>query len=160
MTAGSAAAIAGAICAAAAALEGLGAGSGVRSRLEALRQPAHSPPFAGWVVIGIAYYAICFAVLFRVLRLPASQSRAAALAATVGLLLGNALWSYAFFRRGSLAAGVAVLTGYAALAVILEALLVRLDGVAAGVFLVYVLYLGYAIRWLRSLRRLNAAARG
>ena len=41
----------------------------------------------------------------------------------------------------------------------LEALLVRLDTPAAGVFLVYVLYLVYAVWWLRSLRRLNAAPR-
>ena len=159
MTPSGAAASAAAICLAAAALEGVCAGRGVRRRLEDLRQPAHSPPFAGWVVIGIAYYAISFAVLVRLLRLEPSTLRAAALAAAIALLLGNAFWSYAFFRRGSLAAGVAVLTGYTLLAVVLEGLLLRLDTPAAGVFLVYVLYLVYAVWWLRSLRRLNAAPR-
>ena len=81
MTPSGAAPLAAAICLAAAVLEGLYAGRGVRTRLEALRQPAHSPPFAGWVVIGIAYYAISFAVLFRLLRLEPSTLRAAALAA-------------------------------------------------------------------------------
>jgi tryptophan-rich sensory protein len=160
MTAGPAAAAAGAICLGAAALEGLCAGPGVRGRLGTLRQPAHSPPFAGWVAIGIAYYAICFVVLFRLLRLPPSGPRTAALVATLALLLGNALWSYAFFRRGRLAAGAAVLTGYASVAVVLEALLMRMDRVAAGGFLVYLLYLVYAVWWLRSLRRLNPAPRG
>ena len=155
MTAGGAAASAAAICVGAAALEGLCAGPGVRGRLEALRQPAVSPPFAGWVAIGIAYYVICFTVLFRLLRTEPSTRRAAALAATAVLLAANAAWSLAFFRWKSLGAGAAILLAYAALAVGLESLLIGIDGTAAGVFAVYVVYLGYAIWWLRSLRRLN-----
>jgi tryptophan-rich sensory protein len=127
----------------------------VRGRLEALRQPAYSPPLAGWVAIGIGYYLICFAVLFRLLRAEPSARRTAALAAIAALLAANALWSLAFFRKKSLAAGFAILLAYAALAVGLEALLLALDGTAAAAFGVYVLYLGYATWWLRSLRRLN-----
>jgi tryptophan-rich sensory protein len=155
VTAGPAAAYAGAICLAAAVLEGLCAGRGVRSRLENLRQPAFSPPFSAWVAIGIGYYAICFTVLFRLLRLDPSPARAAAIALTVAVLAANAAWSLAFFRSKRLGAGMLVLLPYTALAVVLEGLLMGLDRMAALVFALYVLYLGYAAWWLRSLRRLN-----
>lgn len=155
MTAGAAAAFAAAICLGAAGLEGWCSGPGVRRRLAELRQPEFSPPFAAWIAIGMAYYLIGFVVLFRLLRTDPSARRTAALAATAALLAANALWSLAFFRRRSLGAGASILAAYAALAVILEALLIGLDRTAAAVFAAYVLYLGYAVWWLRSVRRLN-----
>ncbi|MGI8431420.1 MAG: hypothetical protein ACR2MW_03905 [Chthoniobacterales bacterium] len=44
---------------AAAALEGVLAGRGVRERLAELWMPAYSPPFCLWLVIGAFYYTIC-----------------------------------------------------------------------------------------------------
>jgi tryptophan-rich sensory protein len=155
VTAGAAAASAAAIRLGAAGLEGWCAGRGVRRRLAELRQPPLSPPFAAWVAIGMAYYLICFLVLFRLLRKDAATLRTAALASMIVLLVANALWSLAFFRRRSIGAGVSILAAYAALAVGLEAMLIELDRIAAALFAAYVVYLGYAVWWLRSVRRLN-----
>ena len=55
------------ICAAAAVLEGVLAGEGVRQRLARLRMPPYSPPFALWLVIGFLFYAMCFVILRHVL---------------------------------------------------------------------------------------------
>lgn len=156
MTTAVAAASAAAICLGAAALEGWCAGPGVRRRLEELRQPRFSPPFTAWVAIGIAYYVIAFVVLLRLLRADPSRRRNAALAAIVVVLAANALWSLAFFRWRRMGAGAAILLAYGAAALVLEALLIGLDTVAAAVFALYLVYLFYAVWWLRSLRRLNS----
>ena len=146
------------ICIAAAALEGLLAGRGVKRRLERLRQPHRSPPLAVWVGIGLAYYVICFIVLSRLLPRPPSTPRSAALALMLLLLVGNALWNLVFFRLENLRASVAGLMAYAAVAVMLSVLLARLDPVSFWVFLPYLLYLPYATWWLLSMRRLNRGA--
>jgi len=144
-----------AICLGAATLEGLFAGPGVKERLSGLRQPPHSPPFAIWVAIGLCYYVICFVVLTRLIGSPPSLGRGAAVALVVTLLIGNAVWNLAFFRRGDLDTSVVILKGYVAVAVALAILLVLVDLVAAWVFLPYLVYLAYATWWLLSLRRLN-----
>ena len=54
------------ICASAAVVEGVLAGSGVRHQLAQLRMPPYSPPFALWLVIGFLFYAMCFVILRHV----------------------------------------------------------------------------------------------
>ncbi|MET0754404.1 MAG: tryptophan-rich sensory protein, partial [Pyrinomonadaceae bacterium] len=56
------------ICIVAAVLEGLFAGKDVKAFLADLRSPRFSPPFWVWAIIGVLYYAICFIILFRILR--------------------------------------------------------------------------------------------
>ena len=56
------------ICTAAAVLEGVLAGEGIRQRLAQLRMPPYSPPFSLWFVIGFLFYAMCFVILRHVLR--------------------------------------------------------------------------------------------
>ena len=143
------------ICGAAAALEGLFAGRGVRARLQQLRQPRHSPPFGLWVGIGFVYYVICGILLIRLFGLSRSPLRTAAVGALLLLLLGNAFWNLTFFRLRNLPASVAVVRAYAAVALALEVFLCRLDPPSAWVFVPYLVYLVYAIWWMRSLRRLN-----
>lgn len=142
------------ICVAAAGLEGMLAGSGVRQRLAALRMPAYSPPFAVWLVIGAAYYAICFVVLRHLL--PGGFTLALVLLVLV--LLANALWSVLFFRWRDLRASFIAFVPYAVLVAALVLLLWRHYPLGAVLFMGYCAYLLYATWWGYRLWVLNATA--
>lgn len=148
-----------AICVAAAALEGIFAGRGVKLRLAQLRQPPHSPPFAVWVGIGLIYYFICFVVLWRLIDSTPSPLRLAGLALVVALLIGNATWNLVLFRHRNVEASAIVAVVYAVLALAVAILLILVDPVSAWVFLPYLIYLAYATWWVLALRRLNRKAR-
>ena len=145
-----------AICAAAAALEGVLAGRGVRDRLAELRLPRYSPPIALWFVIGGLFYAVCFTVLYRLFLLPASGSRTAALALILGVMLMNALWNLIFFRMRDPFLSFVGFLPYVLLVLALLAVLLGLDRTAAWVLLPYVLYLVYATAWGYGVWRRNA----
>jgi tryptophan-rich sensory protein len=147
------------ICLGAAALEGLLAGGGVRRRLAELLQPRYSPPFGVWVGIGICYYVICFIVLARLIDAARTPLWLATFFLIVALLVGNALWSFVFFRLRNLEASAVITVVYVPVALGLAVLLSRLDSVAVWILLPYLLYLPYAIWWVLSLRRLNSKAR-
>jgi translocator protein len=144
------------LCAAGAALEGLCAGPGTRTRLEELRLPRFAPPFAAWIVIGGLYYAICFAVLDRLLRGGIGDgAREVALGLAALLLVGNAGWNWFFFRRQALRASFVYSLGYAAVAVCFAAALFRADPISGWIFVPYLVYLVYGTWWGYSLWRLN-----
>jgi len=104
------------VCIAGAGAEALLAGPGVRQRLEQLRQPPMSPPFAVWMVIGGAYYVICFTLLFRLFRGEWREGIGALAVASVVLLMSlNALWNLYFFRRRDLRGSFRVSLIYASL---------------------------------------------
>ena len=146
------------ICLAAATLEGGLAGSGVRQRLAELRMPRYSPPFALWMAIGIAYYAICFVVLRRLLASPAfTPAVVAAIVLLLLVLLVNALWNVLFFRWRNLQASFVIFIPYALLVVSLGACLLRTDRYGAALFLGYCVYLVYATWWAYRLWLLNKA---
>jgi tryptophan-rich sensory protein len=146
------------ICLAAATLEGALAGSGVRQRLAELRMPRYSPPFALWIAIGIAYYAICFVVLRRLLTRPSfTPTVVAAITLLLLVLLVNALWNVLFFRWRNLRASFVVFIPYALLVISLGACLFRTDRFGAALFLGYSLYLLYATWWAYRLWLLNKA---
>jgi tryptophan-rich sensory protein len=151
----SSAAIALAICAAGAALEGLTAGTGVRQRFAELRLPRYSPPLALWVAVGILYYAVCFIVAYRLLRGSLDPVRSFPLALLLALMLANALWNYLFFRCKTLAASATAFLPYGLLALVLFISLLGVDRVASWAFLLYLIYLPYAAWWLFALRRAN-----
>ena len=144
-----------AICLVAAVLEGLFAGRGVKLRLAELRQPPHSLPFGAWVVIGLAYYLICFVVLTRLLDSTISPLRWLAFALVVTLLIGNAAWNLAFFKHRNMEASAIVSMAYAAVALSAAVLLAFVDSVSALVFLPYLVYLAYGTWWVLTLRKLN-----
>jgi benzodiazapine receptor len=143
------------ICIAAAALEGALAGGGVRRRLAQLRMPPYSPPFALWLVIGAAYYAICLVVLRHLLAHPFTPSVVAALVLLTLVLLGNALWSVLFFRWRDLRASFVAFIPYGVVVAALVALLAAIYPVGAVLFLCYCLYLAYATWWGYRLWLLN-----
>jgi tryptophan-rich sensory protein len=145
------------ICLAAAALEGVLAGSGVRQRLAVLRMPRFSPPFALWLLIGLAYYGICFVVLRHLLAAgEVGAASRAALALLFLVLIANALWSILFFRRRDLRASFIAFIPYAVLVIALALVLSRIYLLGAALFMCYCLYLVYAAWWGYRLWLLNA----
>jgi tryptophan-rich sensory protein len=139
------------ICIGAAALEGVLAGSGVRQRLAALRMPQYSPPFPLWLLIGVAYYTICFIVLRQLL----AGSFTLPLVLLVLVLLANAFWSILFFRWRDLRASFIAFIPYAALVAALVLLLIRSYPFGAVLFTCYSAYLIYATWWGYRLWLLN-----
>jgi tryptophan-rich sensory protein len=152
-----AAVIAGLICLLAAGAEGLFAGPGARARLATLRQPPLSPPFGVWVSIGLAYYGICFTLLYRLLRSGLPNHTYVLAVGLLGLLLCiNAVWNYFFFRRRDLRGSLLLNIPYAVTAIGLVLVLVRIDAGSAWVFAPYLIYLAYAIYYCYATWRMNA----
>jgi tryptophan-rich sensory protein len=144
------------ICIAAAALEGALAGSGVRQRLAALRMPPYSPPFVVWLLIGLAYYVICFVVLRHLLASGPGNFAGIALALLIVVLLANALWNVLFFRRRDLRASFIAFIPYAGVVVVLAFSLSRIYPFGAALFMCYCIYLLYATWWGYRLWLLNS----
>ena len=145
-----------AICAVAAALEGLFAGKNVKPRLAKLRFPPFAPPLWLWAVIGVVYYLICFAILFRLLRYSDNSTmRYTSLALLLFVMALNAFWNYVFFRRENLRASFFLGVFYSLVAVALFVCLYGLDFVAAAVLIPYLIYLAYAFYWGAGLVKLN-----
>lgn len=134
-----------AICSVSVALEGFFAGGGIKARLAELRVPRYAPPLWGWILIGGFYYVICFAVLYRLFAIPEGVWLWRWALVLLGCLMFlNALWNYFFFRTRNLFHAYVIGFPYALIAVVLFALLLRLDR-TAGFFLVpYLLYLFFA----------------
>jgi tryptophan-rich sensory protein len=136
-----------AICAAAAGLEGLCAGSGVKAYLESLRAPKYSAPLAVWYAIGGLYYATFGFVLYRLLVHATDALSRGTLVLVVAMMLANALWNLILFRARNLF--VAFVTGSAAplLDLALFLCLLRLDSQAALALVPYLIYRVYAVWW-------------
>ncbi|HXV14182.1 MAG TPA: tryptophan-rich sensory protein [Candidatus Krumholzibacteria bacterium] len=144
------------ICMVSAVLEGVMAGRGVRSRFRELRLPSYSPPMKVWSVIGIAYYLICYVILYRLLGAGVSgQRHQAAFLLLMVLMVVNAGWGYLFFRRKDLRASFLVFVPYGALALVLAFLLAGIDRASALLLILYLGYLAYAAWWAYRVWRLN-----
>ena len=144
------------ICAIGAALEALFAGSGIKQRLANLRQPSFAIPFWGWMMIGGFYYAICFAVLYRLFLLPPAPARSVAFALLGTMMFVNALWNYFFFRTRNLLHAYLLGLFYNAIALSLFfLLLLRIDDLAAVCLFPYLAYLCYANFWGYRIWKLN-----
>lgn len=145
-----------AVCAMAAALEGVCAGNNVKPYFAQLKWPRYSAPLWVWYIIGAVYYAIFFFVIFRLLTLEKeSLLNSATLALIIFMMAANALWNYIFFRARKLF--LAFMTGSMApvFDVALFICLVRLDSVAAWSLVPYLLYRVYAVYWGYALWKLN-----
>ena len=145
------------VCLAGVGAEALFAGPGVRERLRELRQPRLSPPFAVWMVVGGAYYVICFVLLFRLFRADWSGGvRALALLCLVLLMSLNALWNLYFFRRRDLRGSFVVSVVYGLIALALTVTLSRLGDGSVWVFAPYQIYLVYGAYYGYATWRLNS----
>ncbi|HYW72048.1 MAG TPA: TspO/MBR family protein [Pyrinomonadaceae bacterium] len=143
-------------CIVAAGLEGICAGTEVKSFFANLKSPAYSPPLWLWYIIGGLYYATFFMVLIRVLT---SDGNSALMNTTLALvatmMVANALWNYLFFRAHKLLASVVVTFLAPVLDVSLFICLFRLDQIAAWLLVPYLLYRLYSLWWAYGLWKLN-----
>jgi tryptophan-rich sensory protein len=144
------------VCASAAVLEGALAGRGIRARFAELQLPRFSPSLAAWVLIGGAYYIMCFAILYRLLAsgLP-SRSHTAAFMLLLMLMVANAAWGVLFFRSKNLRASFLAFVPYGFLALVLTLVLASIDSTSALLLAPYLAYLGYALWWAHRVWVLN-----
>lgn len=135
--------------------EALLAGNHVREHLRQIKQPSPSPPMWMWVAIGLAYYVICYTILFRLFSRGSDSVRNVAVGLLILILAANAFWNYLFFRAKNFFACLVFSLGYGVLVVALLLLLAKVDRPSAFVLLPYVAYLIYAGRLQYSIWRLN-----
>lgn len=144
------------VCLLAVIAEGLLAGGNVREHLRQIKQPRASPPMWLWIAIGLAYYIICYTILFRLFSLGRDGMRNVAVGFVLMILAANAFWNYLFFRAKNFFACLVLSLGYGVLVVALLMMLARIDRTSAFVLLPYVAYLTYAGRLQYSIWRLNS----
>jgi len=156
MSAGFAIAYSLAVCAGAAALEGICAGRTVKKFFSELRFPRFSPPLWVWSIIGGAYYVIFGFALFRLLRRGVGGSLAVfAVALIIWMMLLNALANYVIFRARNLYLAFVAGAIFPIFDIALLLCLFRLDNPAAWSLFPYMAYRLYAIWWGYSVWRIN-----
>jgi tryptophan-rich sensory protein len=141
------------VCIAAAGVEGLCAGRDPMGQLKALKQPAWSPPTWVWVLIGIAWYGICFVGLVRLLPFWPEQKLPVIL--LVALLLANGAANIPLFRLRRLDLALAFFVPYWVLLAAFMRASYPLDRLTCGLFAAYAVYQIYAAVWGYALLRMN-----
>ncbi|MEP6686645.1 MAG: tryptophan-rich sensory protein [Verrucomicrobiota bacterium] len=150
---------AGIICLAAAALEGICAGTGIKDYFRRLKWPSYSPPLLAWYAIAAGYYAILFICAYRILvRSTTLPFRNIAFALLLCVVFLNAIWNLLFFRAKNLAATFVLSVCYSVVVVALWYCLSQFDCIAAAAIGVYGLYLIYANIWSYRLWRSNVGS--
>lgn len=141
------------ICVAAAALEGLCAGRNPMSQLKSLRQPSWSPPTSVWVLIGIAWYVICFIGLVRLL--PQWPQEPFPLILLLKLMALNALANIPMFRMRRLDLALAFFLIYWPVLAAFLWFVSPVDFLTFILFMVYAAYQLYAAAWSYQLWKMN-----
>ncbi len=141
------------ICVVAAALEGLCAGRDPLGQLGALRQPSWSAPAWLWVLIGIAWYAICFVALVRLL--PLWPHEPFPLIFLLMLMALNALANIPMFRMRRLDLALAFFAIYWPVLAAFLWFVYPLDAPTFVLFMAYSVYQLYAAAWGYQLWRMN-----
>lgn len=141
------------ICLAAAAFEGLCAGRDPMAQLKTLRQPSWSPPTWAWVLIGIAWYGICFLGLVRLL--PFWPEHKLPVILLVALLLANGAANIPLFRLRRLDLALMFFAPYWALLAVFMLAANPLDRLTCALFTAYAVYQVYAAAWGYQLLRMN-----
>jgi tryptophan-rich sensory protein len=145
-----------AVCAAGMASEAALAGRAANAIMRSLKQPTWALPPWAWYFIGLAYYAACFASLYRVENGDfSSGARWSCLALVIAVMTANAAWNFIFFRRRNLRLSFYFFLPYTILVVVLVCALSRLDWVGAVIFAIYLVYLPYALIWSHRIWKLN-----
>ncbi|MFY9620603.1 MAG: TspO/MBR family protein [Pyrinomonadaceae bacterium] len=144
------------ICLVAAVLEGLCAGKNVKSYFATLQFPPYAAPLGVWYGIGFVYYAIFFALIFRILRHEGDFGlRVGTLSLIIFMMAVNALWNYVFFRARNLFISFVAASLFPVLDIALLLCLIRFDSVAAWALVPYLLYRLYAVWWGYALWKMN-----
>lgn len=113
--------------------------------MKKLRQPSWALPMAAWYVVGVSYYAMCFAIVYRITA--SGKEVAVPLALIAGMMLANAGWNLIFFRLRALRWSLWFYAPYILLVAVLIYALWSIDKVSASLLLVYSAYLPYALVW-------------
>jgi len=150
-------AIALAICVAAALVEGLCAGRDPMAQLKLTRQPSWSPPSWVWICIGIAWYAICFIALVRLVSL--WPDHRAPVLALVGLMLANAAVNLLQFRMKRLDLAFFFFFPYWVLLGFFLWTACPIDDLVCALFATYAAYQLYAAAWGYRLWQMNRPVR-
>lgn len=143
------------IIVAAAGFEGLCAGRDPMGQLRALKQPRWSPPTWLWVLIGIAWYAICFVGLVRLL--PFWPQHRLPIILLAALLLANGAANIPLFRLRRLDLALVFFVPYWVLLAAFFWFACPLDRLTCALFAVYAAYQVYAAMWGYRLLRMNRA---
>ena len=123
------------------------------AQLEATRQPSWSPSKRMWVVVGVAWYSICFIGLSRLLRHWPDHKLPVAL--LVMLLVANAAANIFQFRMKRLDLAFFYLFPYWALLGGFLWIACPLDWLTCALFSIYAAYLVYATVWAHKVWQAN-----
>lgn len=146
-------------CVAAAVLEGLCSGKGVKEYFAKLKFPRYSAPLWVWYIIGGVYYLVFFFVIYRILRQDTGEFLTqATLVFIMFMMVLNALWNYVFFRARNLFVSFIVSSLAPLFDIILLLLLLKLDATAAWALVPYLIYRVYGVWWGYGFWKANRAA--
>ena len=146
------------VCVTAAIFETVCAGRDPLAQLRRTKQPAWSPPGWAWLLIGIAWYVICFTALVRLLVF--WPERPAPVLLLGALMLANGFAGLLQFRMKRLDLAFLFLAPYWALLGLFLWTACPLDGLVCAMFGGYAVYQLYAAAWGYGLWRMNAAPDG
>ena len=124
------------------------AGDDPEARLNSLPDTPLSLPLAAWIVVAVAYYAISWAVVFRLVG--GGQAERHASIWYLGLMAANELWNYLLFEFDDLWPATLGMVGFALLALMVgRRLWLGGDRVAFWIFVPYLVWvLGYDVPWI------------
>lgn len=126
---------------------------------EALEKPWFLVPLWTFYIVGVAYYALFATVLYRILvHVGDRRGRRTALALTIGVLLLNELWNYAFFGLESTLAGFLGVVVFLVPLTALIATLRKHERFSARLVAAYWIWVLYDVIWTYALWRLDVAA--
>jgi len=142
------------VCGAFAMLEGLSSPT-ASSALSEMVQPDWALPFAGWIVVGVAFYAISVWTLRQHL-VHRTPWRGVAIALVVVMLASNAGWNMLLLEWRWFGPAFFALFPYVAVVKAIVFLTWPVDRVAALLLSGYALFLLYDIAWAYALWSLNS----
>jgi benzodiazapine receptor len=123
---------------------------------EGLEKPGFLVSLGIFYLVGALYYVLFALVLYRVLsRVGDTRGRVISLGLTVGVMLLNELWNYAFFGLRSTLAGFLGIVVFLVLLTALVAALLRYERFSAVLLVPYYLWVLYDLAWTYELWRLN-----
>lgn len=143
-------------CALSASLGSVLVGDSIEGWYVSLEKPGFLVPLWAFYLVGAIYYVIGITVLYRILvHVAERRARLVCLSLTLGVLLANELWNYAFFGLRSTLAGFVGIALFLVPLTALVAALYRYERVSATVLFPYYLWVLYDLAWTYELWRLN-----
>jgi tryptophan-rich sensory protein len=119
------------------------AGDDPRARLEELDTTTITLPFAAWIVVGVAYYALVYRLARR---LPSSTS---AFVSVTCVLVANEVWNALLFGFDSVAPAAIGMLVFAAITMVAASSTFRVDRVSGWLLCPYVIWVvGYDEPWI------------